>query len=180
MVVMILFTVSGVLWTVLQILFGLQGDVQLDFKARRCFLGACFILANDGEHGRHSTIPAKHQHIITVSMLMLAFSFKINFTPKQFTLTESLAKLETPKHVYFCYEFINLGILRVYVEFFLLSENWLSGRLQKKPWPRLKCVHSSEYLRLEFVRMCPELTNMKERSVFYSTLKLSSIRTRCR
>lgn len=154
MVVMILFTVSGVLWTVLQMLFWLQGDVQLDFKARRWFLGACFILANDGEHGRHSTIPAKHQHIITVSMLMLAFSFKIDFTPAQFTLTESLAKLETPKHVYFCYEFINLGILRVYAE---------SGRLQKQTWPRLKCVHSSEYLRLEFVRMCPELTNMKER-----------------
>lgn len=55
---------------------------------------------------------------------MLAFSFKINFTPKQFTLTESLAKLETPKHVYFCYEFINLGILRVYADliFFTLGK----------------------------------------------------------
>lgn len=143
MVVMILFTVSGVLWTVLQMLFWLQGDVQLDFKARRCFLGACFILANDGEHGRHSTIPAKHQHIITVSMLMLAFSFKIDFTPKQFTLTESLAKLETPKHVYFCYEFINLGILRVYAEFFLLSEKLIIWQTAKKT--------------LTTIKVCPQL-----------------------
>lgn len=183
MVVMILFTVSGVLWTVLQMLFWLQGDVQLDFKARRWFLGACFILANDGEHGRHSTIPAKHQHIITVSMLMLAFSFKINFTPKQFTLTESLAKLETPKHVYFCYEFINLGILRVYAEFFLLSEKLIIWQTAKKTLTTIKVCPQ---LRISQAGICANVPwiNQHERKkcvLFHLKAQLcNSIRTRCR